>query len=401
MGDLRTSVIRDRGELEAISAEWDGLLNRSAGAEVFLGYDWMAAWWEVFGNEGGRQPMAVAVRQGRTLVGLAPFVLREVNGPGRARLRRLELMGTGEGKADGVGSSFVDIIAAKGFEEAVCDGVWRWLDQNHASWDEAVFPSVLESSLLARLLRPAARDSGRPSSASRSGRRFSVDLSGGDASAFLEGLSRSKSKRFDIVEERASTREAIPGFLREMSRLDRLRRVGPGGAPAMDSPKFRRFHEILAPKLADKGQLDLRLWKRDGRCVAAHYHFLYGGSVHGYRIGFDPTAFDSLSPGLATIGQSIEWAFANGCRRFDFLVPGDGSHDERHPGKTEYLLDLVVHNRTVGGQLMRFVRQAQGALRDVHARLQAARTILQPDVRVAPTAAPATPAAAEQARPAA
>ena len=56
---MQTSVIRDLGELESISAEWDGLLDRSAGPEVFRTHDWMAAWWEVFGGDGDRQPLVV------------------------------------------------------------------------------------------------------------------------------------------------------------------------------------------------------------------------------------------------------------------------------------------------------------------------------------------------------
>ena len=100
------------------------------------------------------------------------------------------------------------------------------------------------------------------------------------------------------------------------------------------------------------------------------YHFLYGGTVYGYRIGFDPVPSSSVAPGLVTIGQSLEWAFANGRRRFDFLVSGDGSSKERHPGHTETVIDLARHNHTLAGQVMRFVRQAQGGTPRDAARLR-------------------------------
>jgi CelD/BcsL family acetyltransferase involved in cellulose biosynthesis len=382
MAALQTSVIRDRASLEAISAEWEALLDRSAAPEIFRTYDWMSVWWEVFGGR-RRQPLVVTVRQGRTLVGLAPFVAREVGWGRRVRLRRLELMGTGEDASDEVCSYFGDILAARGFEETVCDGVWRFLRENRASWDEVVFPSVLESSLAARLLRPAAHDGGRVSSAPSFGRRFFMDLSGGDFNGFLEGLSKKKMKRFQsyrrrlekdqIVEERVQSPAGIPGFLREMARLNRLRRGSKGRASAFESARFRQFHELLAPRLWDKGRLDLRTWTQGGRCLAALYHFLYAGTVYGYQIGFDTAAFGSVSPGLVAIGQSIEWAFANGCRRFDFLVSGDGSYKEEYPCQTEAVIDLTIYNDTPLGRFARLARQAREALRDVRDRLNAVR----------------------------
>ncbi len=407
MAALRASVIRDLGGLEAISAEWEGLLERSAAPEIFRTPDWMSVWWQVFGD-GGRQPLVLAVRQGRTLVGLAPFVLREVGWGGRARLRRLELMGTGEDRADEVCSYFGDILAAPGFEETVCEGVWRFLQDNRSVWDEAVFPGLLKSALLARLLRSAAHDSGRATAVSGAGRRYFMDLSRGDFDGFLAGLSKKKMKRFQsyrrrlekeqTFEERITSPEDVPLFLREMSRLNRLRHGSKGRSSAFGSAKFRRFHELLTPRLWQKGQLDLRMWRREGRCVAALYHFLYAGTVYGYQIGFDAAAFGSVSPGLVTIGQSIEWAFASGCRRFDFLVSGDGSYKEDYPCQTEEVLDLTIYNDTAAGRLMNLARQARGALRDVRAHLEAAQARQAPAL---PAPAPAPEAPAEQAQPAA
>jgi len=68
-------------------------------------------------------------------VATAPFVVRDLVGRGPARVRRLELMGTGEDPADEVCSYFGDVVAAPGLEEAVCDRIWRCLQAERASWD--------------------------------------------------------------------------------------------------------------------------------------------------------------------------------------------------------------------------------------------------------------------------
>jgi CelD/BcsL family acetyltransferase involved in cellulose biosynthesis len=408
MAILEASVVRDMPGFEALAPEWDGLLSRSGSPEIFRTFDWLRTWWEVFGGEGGRQPLVVVVRQGRTLVGAAPFVVRDL-GRGRARVQRLELMGTGEDRADEVCSYFGDIIAATGFEEAVCDCVWRCLQAERSSWDEAVWSGILEGSLLARYLRPRAHDDGRASTGSSFGRRFWVDLQGGSFDGFLDGLSKKRRTRLQsyrrklekegVVEELVTERDQLPGFLAEIARLNRMRRGSRGRGSAWESEKFRRFHELLAPRLLEQGRLDLRLWKRDGRSVAALYHFLYGGTVYGYQIGFDTAAFGSVSPGLVTISQSIEWAFGQGLRRFDFLVSADGSYKEDYPCQTESVLDGTVFNDTLAGQLMRFARQARTALSELRARVQAARTV--PAAGAEPAAAPPVEAEPAPARSAA
>ena len=151
-------VCEDRGEVAAMSEEWDALLERSGGPEVFRSHDWMSAWWEVFGGEGepsadrGRRPTG-------TYPGRAGALRRAARGArSRAhRVRRLELMGTGEDQGR---------------------QIWQLLRRTYRRQPASRRPSpialamacktsgrtgtrqcsagVLESSLLARLLRPAA-----------------------------------------------------------------------------------------------------------------------------------------------------------------------------------------------------------------------------------------------------
>ncbi len=381
---LETSVIRDVQALEMLSPEWESLLARADRApEIFQTYEWLSTWWEVFGGERGRQPLVVVVRQGATLVGLAPFVVRDLVGRGPARVRRLELMGTGEDLADEVCSYFGDVIAEAGLEDAVCECVWRCLQSERGRWDEAVFGSIREDSLLARHLLPRAQGEGRAAAASPLGRRFWIDLAGGSFEGFLDGLSKKRRSRLQsyrrklekegVIEELVTDVDQVPDFLAEVGRLNCLRRGSRGQGSAWQSERFRRFHELLAPRLMAKGWLDLRLWKRDGQCLAALYHFVYAGTLYGYQLGFDTAAFGSASPGLVTISAAVEWAFAQALQRFDFLVSGDGSYKEEYPCLTEPVVDATLYNDTLAGQLMRFARQARQALSELRGRVKAAR----------------------------
>jgi CelD/BcsL family acetyltransferase involved in cellulose biosynthesis len=379
-------------EVEAFSGEWQELLSRTAAPEIFRSWPWMATWWQVFGDDSGysgnRQPFVIGVRDGRTVVGLAPFLLRTVPaltlGPGLGRLRRLEFMGSGEDECDEVCSDFLDLYAASGYEDQVAAAVWQRMLAERPRWDEAVFRNVLDTSLLARFVQPMARDDGCGATRRPSGERFWVDLSGGDFNAYVDGLSKKKKKRIfyyrrrlekegGFVERRLQERGEIPRFLDEIARLNRLRQGQKGMASAWQSARFREFHALVAPRLWDLGWLDLRLWERDGRSVAALYNFLYEGTIYYYQSGFDTEAFGNVSPGLVTISHVIEWGFNNRQRRYDFLVGAEGSYKEDYACQTEVASDLILYNQSAYGQLLRSARGVKAFLAEARARAQAAQ----------------------------
>lgn len=399
MSTLDTFVLRSVAEVEALalSGEWEDLLGRATAPEIFRSWPWLASWWEIFGGEGGREPFVVGVRQGRTLVGLAPFLVRPVRGLGLARLRRLEFMGTGEDEADEVSSDFLDVFAAAGFEDQVAAAVWQRLVDERPRWDEALFRNILDGSLLARFIQPMARDYGCGLGVRPSGERFWVDLGGGDFGAYVEGLSKKKKKRIfyyrrrlekegGLTERRLENPAELPFFLAEIARLSRLRRGKQGKPSAWDSATFRRFHALVAPRLWERGWLDLRLWTRaqDNRAVAALYNFLYEGTIYYYQSGFDTDAFGNVSPGLVTISHVIEWGFGNRQRRFDFLVGAEGSYKEDYACKTEGAHDLVLYNRTMRSQVLRSARGVKGFLALARERARAAE---QPAAPSGPRAA--------------
>jgi CelD/BcsL family acetyltransferase involved in cellulose biosynthesis len=376
MSGYEVLVLRDIEEVIALGDEWDDLLARLPAPEIFQTHEWVCSWWEVFGE--GCTPLVVVVRQERRLVGLAPFVLRGARGRPLG-LRRLELMGTGEDERDEVGSEFLDVLAPPELEEAVCRLVWLRLKQERAAWDEALWCNVLGGSALARHLLPLAGSEARAVETRPRGERFFLDLAGGDFAGYVESLSKKRRKRVHyyrrrlekeggLVPRRLERKEEIPSFLLELGRLSRLRLAELGKTSAFASPAFRRFHSVLAPRLWDRGWLDLRLWEKQGRPVAAIYGFLYAGTIYYYQSGFDTEAFGNISPGLVTLTEVIEWGFRHGRRRFDFMLGEGGSYKEDYNCQTQPVCDLVVYNDTLGAQALRAARGVERWVRAAHAR---------------------------------
>jgi CelD/BcsL family acetyltransferase involved in cellulose biosynthesis len=364
MAALNTFVLRSIGEVQAIAAEWQALLDRSERPEIFSCCDWLTAWWEVFGQDLGCRLLVIGVRQEGALVGLAPLVVQPVRALGGGRINRLGFMGGGEAEPDEVCSDFPDLIAARGYEAAVGAEVWRRLLQEGPAWDEGRWKNLLESSTICRYWRPIARDGGLSVEAQPTGERFFVDLSQADFGAYLDGLSKNKKKRIlyyrrrmekegGLQRQRVTTAEEIPTFLGEIARLNRQRQGEKGELSAWQSAKFREFHLRVAPRLLARGWLDLRVWRKEGRCVAAIYNMVYGGTIYYYQSGFDTAAFGNVSPGLLTLSEVIEWGFEQRLQRFDFLVGNEGSYKEDYGCQTQPVLDLRVYNTTWKGQLSR------------------------------------------------
>jgi CelD/BcsL family acetyltransferase involved in cellulose biosynthesis len=389
VSELTVTALTSIEAVDAVAGAWDDLLERSRDPEIFLTHAWMRSWWEIYGGEGGRQLLVLLVHDREELIGLAPFQVRPVSGLGPARLRRLEFLGTGEDEADEVCSDFLDVIAAAGREDDVCRAVWQYLSRADSGvggvvWDEAWFQKVLATSRLLRLLAPRVRGSGRALDSAPAGERYYVPLDGGSFEDYLRGLSSQRRKRIfyyrrkleregGIEERLVSGADDIRIFLQETARLNRLRRNSQGKPSAFSSAKFRRFQALVAPRLWQRGWLDLRLWLKDGRCVAALYAFVYARVIYYYQSGWDTAAFGNVSPGLVFLSQAIESGFAQRQRRFDFLVGGDGSYKQDYECRTEPVCDLRVYNNTWTGQLVRSAREVKDLLRQVAAKVQVPR----------------------------
>jgi CelD/BcsL family acetyltransferase involved in cellulose biosynthesis len=365
MAAFDTFVLESIEEVQVIEGAWQKLLARSEAPEVFRTFEWLTAWWQVFGGEGRFQLLVIGVRCEGMLVGRAPFVVRQAG-----RIRRLSFMGTGEAQADEVCSDFPDVIAAAGYEAVVCDEIWRRLQAEGARWDEARWGNLLDGSLVCRYLRPMARDAGLSVAASPAGERFFVDLAGGDFPGWVEGLSKNRKKRIfyyrrrmekegGLTERRVQSAAEIPLFLAEIARLSRRRQGEKGEGSAWESARFVEFHRQVLPRLLARGWLDLRGWWKGDRCVAALYNVVHAGTIVYYQSGFDTEAFGNVSPGLYTLSQVIEGGFASGQRRFDFLVGAEGSYKEDYGCRTEPVVDLHLFNATLAGQLARSATQVR------------------------------------------
>ena len=366
---LRHELATDWAALEALTPEWDRLLASSRHNLVMRGPTWSLAWWRVFGGGEGRKARVVTFRRGSELVGVVPLLSRRTNG-----LCRLELFGTGEPECDEVCAEHLGFVVAPGEEQAVTRSFSALLrDDALGPWDQLDLVALSGDDTMGPLLCEALRGSGRLGCGVAGGAPFARLPS--TWASYLSSLSSSQRQRVTrtlTAFERwtggdhalvfaADQRELARG-LGILERLHSERWQAEGRPGAFASPRFRTFHRLVAPKLFDRGELELGWLLVRGRPVAAVYNLLCNGAVRFYqsgRIAHGPTG---VSLGIVTHLYAMQRAIAAQRSEYDFLG-GVGRYKLELCHDVRPLLRLMVSRRSVVAELQRATRLAGRAIR--------------------------------------
>ena len=316
---LTTQVLERWEEVASWSAFWDRLLAESASDTAFLTWDWIDSWWKAYGR--GSTPLVVLIRRGDDLIGIAPLRIRPVS---RYRVLRHEaIQFIGDGSAD---SDYLDLIARKGEEQAVCSEVVQVLRERSgerrafaylneipsgsphvaglrdtlaaAGWlcrmrevpcADVALPGTWEDYL--RLLRPRMRTKIRSLDRRLQGRRVAFEYCRSEA---------------DLAEH-----------LEALFRLHQQRWAGHGGGVFDSAPK-RAFYGDMARRFLERDWLRLAYLEVDGTRVAYQLCFEYRGTMFLLQEGYDPEWMEH------GVGNALRaWMFRDcierGVARYDFL----------------------------------------------------------------------------------
>ncbi len=303
----------------SLEREWNGLLERSRSRSVFMTWDWLEAWWRGFGSR-DRLRIYTVRGEGDRLVGLAPLC---VTPAGRwLAPRTLTFLGTVP-----VSSEYLDLVAERGWEEAVLRSLLEAVRGEDGGWDCMVLSDVLDSSLVLEARQRLADSDGLIVEAARAQVCPYLPLPS-DVDAFMRGLGRRfreslrrKRRRLEAlgleirdVRDPGEVPEALESLFALHSRRWSLRGL-PGN---LGDARVQAFHREVASRFARKGWLRLHTLRSRGRPIAVLYGFAYAERYWYYQAGFDPD-WGHASPGAALMLHAIERAIGEGLREFDYL----------------------------------------------------------------------------------
>jgi len=324
--DLRVARVDDGPTFASLESEWDALLERSSARSVFLRWGWLHASWIAFGT--GHDLRLYTVRDGDgRLVGVAPLQRRRTEGAQRVRVQTF--LGT-----ERISSDFLDFVVDAARERDVADALWSAIAADAGEIDVALWSDVLATSVVARLVVPAAAAAGwhvwddLAEYCPHLPLPDSVDTILAARGKSLRDNVRRSTRRLEpmgLAFDAVDTPEALPGALDALYRLHAARWSRKGRQGNFRDPRIRAFHDLAAPRLAKAGALRLYRLRLHEREIAVLYALEHRGVLSYYQAGFDPTPPDpsmrayTYSPGVVLIAKVMGDAIARGDREFDFL----------------------------------------------------------------------------------
>lgn len=315
------ALIRERGALACLRAEWDELARLAAPWHPFLDAGWQLAWLDSHAR--GWEPWVWSARdaQGR-LRGLWPLARRRRHG-----LRCLQWL------AEDSGGDELDILLHPAAEPATARELYE-AAMRQRGWDWMKLQSIAPNGVLAQFIS----SSGHAEMA-----KADLELPYLPLPSSMDDLlaARSHNFRAEVRRRRRRMEEGLPGLScrcaegaveveKEMPTLIRLhqnRREQKHDAGIFASAEVREFHQRLLRTLAPRTQPRLYWLEAQGRRLAALYGFACAGRFLYFQSGFDGNAAQ-YSPGTVLLSHVLEDCIRRQEREFDFLR-GDEAYKSR------------------------------------------------------------------------
>jgi len=353
--------IDDKEGLVGLAEGWNSLLRRSASDGLFLTWEWISTWWEIYGAE--FELLVLAAEEDGQVVGIAPLMV----GRAKAKLGR-PLVYIGQGVD--VTPEYLDLIVARGAEERVTAAFCReLLGPLRARWDVLELERMLSDSPNVAPLQSALGREGVVVLLSDEARSPYAELPRSwDAFLARKSPDFRRKQRYCLgrlsklgeVQLLVAGRDLpVDDALEAIIRLNRDRWEDAGASFRSDA--YIEFHRRFARLAEPRGWLALLLLRIKDTVVAGRYDFVYGGKLWCYQGGWrkDHARF---SVGDAVLGMTIRWGIERGVREYDFLM-GPAAYKDRWCTASRHVVDLTGYNTTGRAQAFRLLRQGRDLLR--------------------------------------
>ncbi len=327
---METRIVETDDGFDALEEPWN-LLAGNIPSAFFSSFDYVRTAWKHFRRPTDRLFLLVS-SDGTSIEGIAPFYIRIQSIRG-IPVRKIRFISTWEGDRPR--------ILSTGSEEAAWRDILVFLERDFRDWEILeLFEQPVEGP-----------GSGGWEFLSRSGWYWESEPAGMDYyislyeswEDYLMGLDshtrhewRRKFRRLSTAPggyavEQISDPKRIPEALSRFVALEQSGWKADARIGAAKDERHRAFYEDLLSLLAAKGQAVVWFLKSGGEDLASLFNFLQKNVVYCRHTTYSPV-HTACSPGILLQAESIQHAFRNGYREYDFLSMG-GNEASRWKGE--------------------------------------------------------------------
>ena len=132
MDNYSVSVIESIADWENNHEQWNNLLEKSTSNNIFLTFEWLYSWWNIFSND-RKKLFILNIYKNNTLVGIAPWYINNMK-HGPFSQKRFEFIGSQE-----AGSDYLDVICMAGEEINISHTLYKYIHNIFKEWDSLYF----------------------------------------------------------------------------------------------------------------------------------------------------------------------------------------------------------------------------------------------------------------------
>jgi CelD/BcsL family acetyltransferase involved in cellulose biosynthesis len=343
--EVKIRIIDDEEGFKNLKDTWNDLLNRSNSNNIFLTWEWMHSWWDIYQED--KSLLIMIAEEANEVIGIAPFCIVKSRYFAIRPLRHIEFLGT-----TGPCAEYLDFILLKGREHELVNALLNRLNNIAKEWNVINLVSVHTNAVNLEVCRKYFKE-----------RKYKHYIYNEDFCPFIElpssadeyYKSLSSNKRWKFRNRRKQLEQKYAAVFKELKNTDELENnfdtfmelydkrwkdKGIEGSFSQNKNKFILFHKKIIKLLSDKHWLYFIFLKAKNKIVAAQYNFIYNNKIYYYAATFDP-AWSGYSVGSVLQLMAIEDAIRKKISEFDFLR-GTEEYKYYWTKKNHKTVDLVV-----------------------------------------------------------
>lgn len=342
----------DEGQFNGSQKDWAKLLERSNSDRLFMSWEWLSTWWNVFSDSKSMQlRIYVALSGSGELIGIAPFYLSMVRTKKFLKTKRLQFIGNcWRGKLT-MRTELQDFIVDNNYAVEVIEAFYRHINSLQG-WDEVVFSDMPKNSETYRLLvnkKPLKNAYYRHAEEFNS---YYLKLSD-NFESFCSSLG--KNTRLKLFNRRKLLEtlgeveflDITDGDVNtSFSLLNSLHKQR-WGKPVFEGERLE-FNRTVAELMKLKNGLLFSIILLDKKPVSIQFNYVINNREYNIQAGFDERFHKKISLGYLHFGYEIECAFNKNLKVYDFLA-GEGKntqYKERLTSSTKNIVCMQVVRNT-------------------------------------------------------
>ena len=304
--------------------KWNSLLERSLTNEVFLLWEWVYSWWDVF-KDGSRELYILCGKNpSGKMIGIAPFYLQKKILFGNIKRNIVRFCSSLETYPD-----HLDIIATKEYGHLFSEAILTYLFQHNKDWDLMKLDGVHENSIIKKYLTSTPPKIGGLFITSVPDTKCPYLVIDKTFEGYLKSFSPKKreallrKRKILMNREKAQLRTVHSGeepekYIQALFALHDERAKQKGIKTTFTGEGVYQFHNKIIHSLLKDGKVVLAFLYKESEPLVSYYCIKHNQKYYYYQAGLSREG-EKKSAGTVLFSLLIENAFQEKYKEFDFL----------------------------------------------------------------------------------